>query len=238
MGPGRVGLNRHRGRRGGRPDGLRGELHRGAVGSCRPRRGIVPRRRRAGAGSGLGRARRGGQRLVCRQVIPELLIGNAAERLNRPEFLVNVGPLAPGQAPPRPGECLAVRPAVGNRGCRILPGPGPRVGPGGAGQRLGPGAARGPARSAMRPGRTRGSSGPGGPGPGIPVPDPREPRGCGPARPCACSEPRTTRAHAVVEGRDAGQSRDSESCDQNHALRPECRAWRGSWDANEAFRGR
>ena len=56
-----------------------------------------------GPGILLGGARRRGERLVRRQVIPELLVAHAAERLRRPQFLIDVGPLAETHPPARPG---------------------------------------------------------------------------------------------------------------------------------------
>ena len=49
-----------------------------------------------------------------------------------------------------------------------------------------------------------------------------------PVRSGSGPDPGAARAQAEIEGRHyAGQSRDSKSRDQNHAHRPECRAWWG-----------
>jgi len=47
------------------------------------------------AGFGLSGARGGRQRLVRRQIVPELLIGDTTERFFRPHLGVHVGPSAP-----------------------------------------------------------------------------------------------------------------------------------------------
>src|SRR5207247_7482424 len=63
----------------------------------------------------LGGTRGGGERLVRRQVVPELLVADTAERFRRPQLLIEVGALAeahaaarlgrrPGLAGPAPGR--------------------------------------------------------------------------------------------------------------------------------------
>jgi hypothetical protein len=81
----------------------------------------------------------------------------------------------------------------------------------------------------VRSGGARGAGGPirsvGG-RPRDPAPAGRNPAVRGRARPGRRPDPGTPRPHAEVEGgRYASQSRDSESRDQDHYVRPEYRAW-------------
>jgi len=117
--PGRLHGNRDRGRLCRRRRQLRGldRRYRGPLGRAGPRWGVCARTprtpararhasRRPSARTGIRlrgtRGRR--QRFIRGQVVPELLIGNAAEGLHGPEFPIDVGALAPAHAPPGSGR--------------------------------------------------------------------------------------------------------------------------------------
>jgi hypothetical protein len=136
-------------------------------------------------------------------------LGIVQDRLRAGEVDHGAGPGAL-RAPPAPRSSRPNGPG----------GPGGRSGPGrpvrsggsiGSGRAFGAGGTVGSAR-----GRRRGSASAG-----------RNPAVRDPVRP-GRPDPGTPGPHAEVEGsRYAGQSRDSESRDQDHGLHPECRAWWG-----------
>jgi hypothetical protein len=90
------------------------------IGGTQVRQRAGVRRPPPGRAVRLGGARGRGQGLVGRHVIPELLVGNAAERLDWPQFLIDVGSLAPAHATARPGRRVRIV------GLRAMPGPAAR----------------------------------------------------------------------------------------------------------------